>query len=725
MRYLYTLIFTLTAIAGHSIPQTITDNIHVDQFGYLNEGRKIAVLSDPMSGYNAGESYTPGNAFELRDWFSDAVVFSGAPVAWNNGLVHSQSGDKCWWFDFSDLQVTGSYYVHDADNNVSSGRFEIGPCVYGDVMKQALRVFFYQRCGMAKSTEYAGSAWADGPCHLGAQQDVHCKPYNDPAGEEHDLRGGWHDAGDYNKYVNFTLEPMLDLMDAYERNPSLWTDDFDVPESGNGIADILDEIKYELDWLLRMQNGDGGVLCIVGATNYNTSSPPSADGEKRVHGPATTSASFTAAALFARAAAVFSGAFSDQLKNAALLAWTWGNAHPGVTFYNSGVIVSGEQELSSDEAWARKFIAAVYLWKLTGAGEYKDYVDAHYAESHMMQWGYVYPFENAIQNALLAYAASAGADPVVSADIQDTYIQSVQSWNEDNWMAYEDQMDPYGAFLRSENYTWGSHTTKSRVAHIFQNMMYYGFNLLDGNAYDLAAEGFVHYFHGVNPNGVCFLTNMGPFGAERSCNSIYHGWFTDGSALWDEVGTSVHGPPPGYVPGGVNPTYDTDGCCPNGCGSAQANSLCDPALVTPPLGQPVQKSWRDWNAGWPQNSWTLTEPGIYTQAAYIKMLAEFLPDGCLELNSVHELPGRETALRLSPNPCDGELAVDASWLSPGPGSFSVYNYSGRKILAGDVENGSGKSALLLDVSGLVNGIYFLRVESRGAVRAGRFVVGRK
>ena len=106
------------------------------------------------------------------------------------------------------------------------------------------------------------------------------------------------------------------------------------------------------------------------------------------------------------------------------------------------------------------------------------------------------------------------------------------------------------------------------------------------------------------------------------------------------------------------------------------------------------------------------------------MLAEFLPDGCLEVNSVHEFPGRETALRLSPNPCDGELAVDAAWLSRGPGSFSVYDYSGRRILAGDIEKGGSKSALLLDVSGLVNGIYFLRVESRGAVRAGRFVVGR-
>ena len=107
------------------------------------------------------------------------------------------------------------------------------------------------------------------------------------------------------------------------------------------------------------------------------------------------------------------------------------------------------------------------------------------------------------------------------------------------------------------------------------------------------------------------------------------------------------------------------------------------------------------------------------------MLAEFLPDGCLEVNSVHEPPGAGKTLRLSPNPCDRELAVDASWLSAGPGSFSVYDYSGRRIIAGDVENGSGKPVLLLDVSGLVNGIYFLRVESRGAVRAGRFVVGRK
>jgi Secretion system C-terminal sorting domain len=95
--------------------------------------------------------------------------------------------------------------------------------------------------------------------------------------------------------------------------------------------------------------------------------------------------------------------------------------------------------------------------------------------------------------------------------------------------------------------------------------------------------------------------------------------------LWDRVGVSTYGPAPGYVPGGPDPGYSTDGCCAsNSCGSAANNSLCNASLVTPPLGQPIQKSYKDFNTNWPEDSWDVSENGIYYEAAYIKLLSKFI-----------------------------------------------------------------------------------------------------
>jgi endoglucanase len=91
-----------------------------------------------------------------------------------------------------------------------------------------------------------GAAWADETaCHAGANQDKQCRLYGSstPA-TERDLSGGWHDAGDYNKYVNFALNPVLDLARCYLEQPDVFGDDAGIPESGNGIPDLLDELKW-------------------------------------------------------------------------------------------------------------------------------------------------------------------------------------------------------------------------------------------------------------------------------------------------------------------------------------------------------------------------------------------------------------------------------------------------------------------------------------------------
>ena len=139
-----------------------------------------------------------------------------------------------------------------------------------------------------------------------------------------------------------------------------------------------------------------------------------------------------------------------------------------------------------------------------------------------------------------------------------------------------------------------------------------------------AALCYVHYIHGVNPLNMTYLSNMYHYGAENCVNTFYHSWFEHGSAKWDKVGVSTYGPPPGYITGGANPGYNWDGCCPSGCWSSENNAACFSESISPPKGQPAQKSYKDFNTSWPIDSWQVTEPDCGYQINYIRLLSKFV-----------------------------------------------------------------------------------------------------
>jgi len=148
-----------------------------------------------------------------------------------------------------------------------------------------------------------------------------------------DLSGGWMDAGDYNKYVTFADGPVHMLLTACEQNPDIFTNDYNIPESGNGIPDIIDEIKYELEWIKKMQQEDGGVLIKMGNNDYNTASPPSADKRPRYYGPKCSSFSIATAGMFAHVTLVFSQfselvKYARELENRAAKVWGWYQNNP-------------------------------------------------------------------------------------------------------------------------------------------------------------------------------------------------------------------------------------------------------------------------------------------------------------------------------------------------------------------------------------------------------------
>lgn len=602
--------------------------IKVDQFGYKTNGQKIAILSDPKTGFNADESYTPPSSIYVRNAVTQSTVFTGTASLWNTGLTHDQSGDKVWWFDFSAFATPGVYYV--TDNNIRSEDFVIGENVYENALKAAFKTFYYQRCHQAKVLPYCLTGYADAQCH---HQDVTCKLYNNPIpANDKDLSGGWHDAGDYNKYVNFTFSTLSDLLNAYEYNPHAWNDAFNIPESGNNIPDLLDEIKYELDWLIKMQDADGGVYSVVGTLNYQTASPPSADAATRYYGPKTTSASLSTAAIFAYASRQFKKinlpsmqTYATTLKNKAISAWTWANNNPNMTFYNQSVtLAAGEQEVSTYERDMRKLAAAIYLFDITSDNTYKTYVETNYSNAHMLQWIFVYPFENPIQQSLLFYAHIKGISSGVKTAIINAYKSSMDG-SADNYPSFINNTDAYRAFLKTDNYTWGSNGTKANMGNLYLSYQHFNLDTLKESNLNKILSAYTSYFHGINPMGISYLTNMKNFGSANSINSIYHSWFKDNSNLWDDAKISTYGPAPGFIPGGPNPSYAVDACCalplsnPSSCAS---NPLC--TQLSPPYGQPTQKSFRSINGGWPQNSWTITENSIYVQAAYLCLLSAHL-----------------------------------------------------------------------------------------------------
>lgn len=658
-------------------------HIQLDQIGYRPNDRKIAVISDPQTGYNANLSYTPTSTMQVVDAMNN-VVFSGPVVAWNGGATHAQSGDKAWWFDFSAFTTPGTYQLRDQALNTYSYPFRIGEDVYNDALYHAQRVFYYQRCGCAKSAPHAGPYYTDTPCHVGALQDANCRAVSNPVqATERDLTGGWHDAGDYNKYTNFTYVPVHFLLDAYEQAPAAFGDANNIPESGNGTPDILDEVKYELDWLLKMQNADGSAIMKLSTLGFNGGSPPSSHGDQRYYSASASSATRTVCSQFAHAAIVFRQLsdplmqdYGDTLLVHAELAWQWLTANTAYSNYNNETFSSANPEVSSTEQAARKFVAAVYLYAATGNATYRNYVDANYTSIQPYQWTYWYPFEPVVQDAMLYYTTTPGATTATVNAIRTSCINSTSGNNGDMLPAWNNQTDPYMAYMKDQDYVWNNNEFKCEAGIIFANMNRYNLDAPNQADYRNAAEGFVHYIHGVNPNSYCYLSNSDTAGADRSVSQIYHGWFGDGT-LFDGMASGV-GPPPCYLTCGANYYYNPD-------------AAYSGPPIEPPMNQPPQKCYSDWNTSWPENSWEVTEVGIYTEAAYIKLVSMYA-DTFSVITSVPVAPV-VNAWSVAPNPANDFITINGA--ASETAELQLFDINGKIVLSQVVAAGQSISVATL------------------------------
>lgn len=708
------LLLSICVIQFQSFAQTVSDFIVIDQFGYRPSAKKVAVLRDPAIGFDANLSFTPSNSYAVVDVSNNQQVYTGAPVIWQAGKIDSMAGDKAWWFDFSSVTTPGTYYILDITQNLKSYNFEIKEDVYNAVLKQAVRTFFYQRAGCNKHLPFAEAGWVDNASHVGSLQDKNCRRYNAKtnASTEKDLHGGWYDAGDYNKYTSWTGSYIIEMLKSYEENPTAWTDDYNIPESGNGIPDILDEAKWGMDYLLRLQEDTGSLISIVGLSH---ASPPSAAKGQSVYGGVNTSATLKGAAAFAYGAKIFRKAgfacYADSLDKAARKAWAWAELNPSVKWFNQpNNIGGGEMEINDNyDVTMFKLEAAVHMFDLTGEAKYKTYFDNNYTTSHLYEWWHTYAYEHAYQDAVMYYTTLPNATSSVVTTLKGRYKTGIDGAN--CLGAYNSKKDAYLTYL--DSYTWGSNNIKSMQGLVLYEGVKYNVNASKNTDMMNAAEHYIHYIHGVNPLSKVYLSNMNTYGADNSVTEFYHSWFTDASAKWDKVGNSTYGPAPGFLVGGANKGYSLDSCCyKNSCGSTQNNALCSSLDVSKLVGQPAEKSYMDFNSNWPLNSWSVTENSCGYQISYIRLLSKFIKNNgaVLNGNTVCTVAGisndaLKSEITIYPNPTQTSFSVKSTL----PFTATILDLDGKKVSSfkstGNVTFGSE----------LPNGEYLMKIETEKGV----------
>ncbi len=590
----------------------------VDQFGYLPAEEKVAVVGCATAGFNAPEDFAPGGTLEVRTYPEGTTVFSGAPAAWNGGRTDELAGDKGWWFDFSSVTTPGEYVIYDTERQLRSHVFRIADDVYADVLVQAMRTYYYQREGFEKVQPYADARWTDGSSH---PNDLNARSVFDKenAATERDVSGGWMDAGDQNKYVTFLDGVIPILLYAYRNYPNVFTDVTGIPESGNGVPDLLDELDWEMTWLLKMQDDDGGVFIKSGSSNTDDPSPPSSDTRPRYYGKKCTSSSISFAGIVAEAAVTYREvpALSGKvaaMTSAAEQAWSWFLNQPTLDEEcDQGEVKSGDADQTASAQEGNAARAAFWLWQLTGASEHHDYFRLNYTKFEGISstwWG---PYRAHETDVAALYATLPDADVAVAADIRDSI--AAQESNCGDYYGFSDNQALYRAYMTDSAFHWGSNNPRATVGTLLYRMLDLGYNAQSHDTYRKRALQHLHWLHGVNALGKVYLSNMGEFGAEDSVSEFFHTWFAHGTD-WDSALTSSKGPAPGYLVGGPNTTYGTQG-------------WEDPATqtISPPYGQPGEKAYKDFNEGWPEASYAVTENAIYYQAAYVRLLAAAITHG--------------------------------------------------------------------------------------------------
>lgn len=353
---------------------TTAPRLVLNQVGYLPAWPKTAFLLDVAN-------RDPQVAAQLVDRASGEVVFETTPS-------HSQnddaSGDCIRALDFSEFRTPGRYYLRYGE--LVSVPFAIGWDIYRIPLALLLRSYYLQRCSVLLNDSITGLYHP--PCHV--RDGIIARSDNArQKGDRVDARGGWHDAGDYGKYVATTAITIGRLLALYEADPAAFPDrQLQIPESGNGISDLLDEMRVGLDWLLKMQRSDGAVYRKLAGKEWPFGLAPHEDLQPRYLYGISTPETAKFAAVMATAARIYApvdGERSLHYLKAARLSWGYLDAHPEMFVdwqpgddRGSGSYLSSENypEASLKTDRDDRFWAAAELWITTGEERFAQYAIA-------------------------------------------------------------------------------------------------------------------------------------------------------------------------------------------------------------------------------------------------------------------------------------------------------------------------------------------------------------
>jgi endoglucanase len=481
------LIFLSIAVAcGGETPSV---NIKVDQVGYPSKAPKLAMVS------------APAKTFEVKRARDNATVFQGKLSA---SATDANSGDTLRAADFSSLHQPGMYYL-EVPGVGRSWTFSIGPDVFSRAFYLAMRAFYGQRCGTAVDLGPEFPGYTHAACHLKGS-------FHASSGKKgpHDNVGGWHDAGDYGLYVvnsGISVGTLLWAWEIFDRKLSRIN--LNIPETGNGTPDLLNEVRWNLEWMLKMQDDDGGVWHKQTSAHFPGFVMPEDDhlvslvigtGSAPYKSTCATADLAAAAAIAARVYEPFDKKFAAANLRAARQAWIWTERYPNVTFRNPPGISTGEYgdaDCGDERLWA-----AAELWRTSGDPAYNRYFLDNYVKylptlrrPDPESWRVVAPM------GLWVYALAnrPSADARALAEIRQGALAAGRE------IVDRTRRNPYRVSLVAEDYVWGSN---GQVGN-------YGVQLLVSNALspdpafvEIALEN-LHYLLGRNTFSLSWVTQVG------------------------------------------------------------------------------------------------------------------------------------------------------------------------------------------------------------------------
>jgi endoglucanase len=543
----YTLCLDNVSVVGGILPPGgIPDYgspVRVNQLGYLASGPKRATYVTKA---------TTALQWRLVD-VAGRIVASGKTKPYG---ADAASGDDVQLIDFGTFHKKGTGFRLAVGDDVSEP-FDIGDRIYAGLRRDALEYFYNNRSGIEIQAEYVGERYARAAGHLGlapnkGDTSVPCFPST--CDYSLDVRGGWYDAGDHGKYVVNGALAAWQLLDLYEQSGAA-DKALRIPEAGNGIPDVLDEARWELEFALRMQVPAGRTL--AGMVHHKihdekwTGLPlaPAADPQQRYLYPPSTAATLNLAAVGARCARVYARwdrAFASKCRAAAETAWNAARQHPAL-YAPAGGEGGGaydDSKVTDEFSWA-----AAELFATTGKASYKKFVTTSLEAADGFSW-----------------QETGGLADLALARVP-WRLSIVDRWNVRRRIAQA--ADAYLADLRAQGYAnpykpadgkyvWGSNSGTANNAMILAIAA----DLTGRPAYRSAALESLDYLLGRNAVGLSYVTGYG----ERSSHNQHHRFWAHA------LNPAFPSPYPGSLAGGPNSGLqdpvaqrNLQGCAPAKC----------------------------------------------------------------------------------------------------------------------------------------------------------------